>query len=106
MEQHEADRDWLFVSGKGWRRAQCLANDPRFDRIMADVLRQHHIGKRDLLSESRLPHLVRARQELAGRAVNETRLSLESIGKRMNRDHTTILYHSRQFARKGREAQV
>jgi hypothetical protein len=38
--------------------------------------------------------------------VNETRLSLESIGKRMNRHHATVLYHARQFARKGREAQV
>jgi len=61
-------------------------------RIIEEVSRRHDIPVGEILSDSRARVLIPARHEAIFRCVAESPLSLPSIGRIFNRDHTSIGY--------------
>ena len=71
-------------------RQRKAAND-----IIDFVARKHGVGTRDILSRSRIPNTVVARQE-AMRLVHSTGLKLGQVGLIFSRDHSTVLTNIRR----------
>ena len=60
--------------------------------IMLQVARKHHVSIPMLIGDARRANIMAARREAAGRMHMELGMSLAQIGRRMRRDHTTILH--------------
>lgn len=56
------------------------------------------VSPEEIVSSRRVSHLVRARQLAAYVARVRYGASLPQIGRALNRDHTTVLYHVRAMA--------
>jgi chromosomal replication initiation ATPase DnaA len=63
--------------------------------IIDQVSRKHGVSQRDVMSRSRLPSIVAARQE-AMRLVHSTGLKLGQVGLIFKRDHSTVLTNIRR----------
>lgn len=63
--------------------------------IIEHVARQYDVSQRDVMSRSRLPYIVKARQE-AMRLVHSTGLTLGQVGLIFSRDHSTVLSNIRR----------
>ena len=61
--------------------------------ILLDVGQKLNIHPNDIVGRGRTDPLVEARREFVWRARHETHYSFPRIGRAMNRDHTTALYH-------------
>ena len=66
-------------------------------KILRQVSEKHGVLKRILLSTDKSVVAVRARWELFYRLSTECHLSLGEIGRRVGRDHATVLYGIRKF---------
>ena len=63
--------------------------------IIDHVARKHGVSERDVMSRSRVPQTVKARQE-AMRLVHSTGLKLGQVGLIFGRDHSTVLTNIRR----------
>jgi len=66
-------------------------------KVLDQVAEKHGVLKRVLLSPDKSVVAVRARWELFYRLSTECHLSLGEIGRRVGRDHATVLYGIRKF---------
>lgn len=62
--------------------------------ILHEVARKHDLSVLAVMSFGRQRALVKARQEYAYRALEETALPSTTIGRIINRDHTTVLHNA------------
>ena len=67
------------------------------ERILMEVAAKHEIKLIDLKSHSCRRKISAARWECMYRLRTELNLSLSSIGKFMNKDHTSVLYGIRKY---------
>lgn len=67
--------------------------------IISEVAQKHGVSVEDVTGDSRRPHHVLARREAAYRLVFELGLSNAGAGKKLNRDHSTILWAIRHHLR-------
>jgi hypothetical protein len=106
-------RDWLSVSDhlhleKGAEIAvqrRMLSTDQLWMRIATEVGRSHGVSLKQMQSHRRDKRFVRARQEAMYRMKTETLMSFPAIGRKFNRDHTTVLYSIRKYEERMRAAQ-
>ena len=61
--------------------------------IIQEVINLYDISLGDFLGKKRHHEIVVARKEAAKRLKAELNLSLNDIGRRFNKDHSTILYY-------------
>ncbi|WP_323012917.1 helix-turn-helix domain-containing protein [Devosia sp.] len=64
---------------------------PTWRRILAEVAIAHGIPPILILGRQRRREIMAARHELMYRLSTETTMSLSAIGKKLDRDHTTVL---------------
>lgn len=76
---------------------------PAWKVIAEQMCRKHGVTVAEILSPRREQRLSVIRQEIWYRLARETTMSLPQIGKRFNRDHTSILHGIRVHARRLRE---
>lgn len=72
-----------------------------YDDILRVVCKERGVTKAQINSEQRTRPIAHARQEVAALAKYLTGMSLPEIGRKQNRDHTTIV-HSLRSVRKRR----
>lgn len=72
---------------------------PHWRVILNQVSAAHGVTVEDILGQSRKARIVNARQAAMARMNAETKLSLPEIGRRMGRDHTTVLHAIRKVAK-------
>lgn len=92
---HDRERVMEIVSGKEFRDYMSL------DDIAAFVCDQHLITIGELKSKKRQRELVEARVDFSRISNLEYGYSLTTIGRYMNRDHTTIIHYltrTKEFA--------
>jgi chromosomal replication initiation ATPase DnaA len=90
------------IEQRALKRQRSLATETQFrrvERIKLEVAKKHGVRVLDILSASRNVKLVAARQEAMFRAATETIGSYPWIGRRFNRDHTTVIHSLRAYAR-------
>lgn len=73
---------------------------PAWKVIAEQMCRKHGVTVAEILSPRREQRLSVIRQEIWYRLARETTMSLPQIGKRFNRDHTSILHGIRVHARR------
>ena len=66
-------------------------------KILEEIAEKHGVPKRILLSTDKSVAAVRARWELFYRMNTECHLSLAEIGRRVGKDHSTVLYGVRKY---------
>ncbi len=96
---HRRVRDYLIISASGarWRSSADGSTPPLLWRlILREVAAKHGLTAAEILSARRDKTVVLARQETIWRLSKETSMSLPAIGKKMGRDHTTVLYSIRR----------
>lgn len=71
---------------------------PIWRRIVGEVCEKYGVALDDLTGKSRVGHLIPPRQECFYRLFTETTMSNPAIGRRFNRDHTTVLHGVRKYA--------
>lgn len=86
------ERDYLYV-----QRADEVPEVMRWQVIMAEVCQKHGITQQELVSSRRSQKLVAARNEASYRMYRETPMNMSAIARRLNRDHTTIIYSIRRY---------
>lgn len=79
-----------------WPEGRPLAKHRPLRKIALSVAAKHGVTIDDLLSSRRAHPLPLARQEAMWRMRNETTHAMPSIGKCLNRDHTTVIYGIRR----------
>lgn len=96
-------RDWMLVAstldlprGKEIIVRRALNSDPAWMRIAGEVCRKHRVTINELKSPRREKRIVLARQEAIWRVKKETAMSLPAIGRKFNRDHTTVIWSVRR----------
>lgn len=62
-------------------------------RIILEVAQKLNIHPNEIVGKGRTEPVVQARREFVWRARQETNYSFPRIGRALNRDHTTALYH-------------
>lgn len=67
------------------------------DQIILDILAKHKLSKGEFFGRQRSRRFVIARQEACWRMSRETTLSLPQMGKKLKRDHTSVLYSIRRY---------
>lgn len=96
-------RDFLWVSGQlateYGEPMEAGVQALRWRIILKEVCEKHNITWEMMASTQRSYPIVRARQEAWWRMSRELRMSLPAIGRRCNRDHTSILHGIRKFQR-------
>ena len=73
---------------------------PKSHRIIEEVCRERDVPVEDILGDSRLRTITRARQECYHRIRRDTDLSLAQIGRIFKRDHTTIIHGISQASKR------
>jgi chromosomal replication initiation ATPase DnaA len=73
--------------------------------IIQQVCRAHGLPVPWVLGKSRVQRIVRARQEIMWK-LNLLGLSMPQIGKRLNRDHTTVLHGIRKHQKRIEEGEA
>lgn len=69
---------------------------PAWRRIILEVAIKHNVMPAEMLSAQRAYNLVAARHEVMYRLKTETTMSLPAIGKKLGKDHTTVLHGVRK----------
>jgi hypothetical protein len=82
-------RDILRVASETPRRA-------KIKEIIREVCAEYGVNEMDVLSHRRGQRFTRPRQKICYRLRLETTLSMPSIGRFMNRDHTSVLHSIRK----------
>lgn len=68
------------------------ANETDYQNIEAIVLNEFRLTKEELFIETRKFHIVSARQSLAYLAKKHTSMTLNEIGNKIKKDHTTVIH--------------
>ncbi len=68
------------------------------EEILCSTALKHHLRRVELLSRSRTNIVVDARSEFFFRALSETLFSSVEVGRKVKRDHTTVLYGAARYA--------
>ncbi len=68
-----------------------MSESGKIKKIKREVAGRHGITVADLESKSRTQKIYRARQAAMQRCRNETKATLELIGRSFNRAHSTVL---------------
>jgi|GEM_PF-3599376 len=71
-----------------------------FDVVARRLCRVFGVSKADLISARRTHELVQCRQAVCYWASRRTGMSLSWIGRRLNRDHTTVLHSTNIYPKK------
>lgn len=71
-------------------------NTQTWRRIILETAIKHNIMPAEMLSAQRAYKLVIARHEVMYRMKTETTMSLPAIGRRLGKDHTTVLHGVRR----------
>lgn len=74
------------------------------EQIIDQVAAKHHVTVAEIKSHRRDQVVARARFEAMWRMTKETSLSLPAIGRKFDRDHTSVLHAVRQHEKRMREA--
>lgn len=69
---------------------------PTWRRIVIETAIKHNIMPAEMLSSQRAYNLVAARHEVMYRLKTETTMSLPAIGKKLGKDHSTVLHGVRK----------
>ena len=81
-----------YLNGKHNRPASALVNvDQSFDEIVLSVCRKYRLTQCDIFSNIRVKMISEPRQELMY-LCHEAGMSQSEIGRKLNRDPTTILH--------------
>ena len=78
-------------------RPPIITYEAPWRKVLREVAEKHGVLRRILLSPDKSIVAVRARWELFYRLSTECHLSLGEIGRRIGRDHATVLYGIRKF---------
>ncbi len=70
------------------------------EEILRSTAMKHHLRRVELLSRSRTAAVATARSEFFYRALSETLVSSVKVGRKVKRDHTTVLYGAARHAAK------
>ena len=85
----------LDVIGYAYTVKYTIADDKdediRFDVAVDTICLAYDISREDLMSERRTKQLVGARRELCQKMVATGRFNPQELGRRLNRDHSTII---------------
>lgn len=73
--------------------------------IIQQVCKDHGVQVQWVLGKSRVQRIVRARHEIMWK-LNLLGMTLPSIGRRLNRDHTTVLHGIRQHQKRIEEGRA
>jgi len=65
---------------------------PPWKQVILDVCKKHKVSYADVLGEGRTHKVVKARQEVYYRLKVERNMSYSAVGKRLGKDHSTIMY--------------
>lgn len=65
---------------------------PPWKQVILDVCKRRKVLYKDVLGESRTQNIVRARQEVYYRLKNDRGMSYSAIGKRLGKDHSTVMH--------------
>lgn len=84
-------RDFLFVSSPQAKLDQEFTSRD-WRSIVSETAAKHGVTVLQILSNSRQAKIVAARFETYARIYTETTMSPSDIGRKMNRDHSTVLY--------------
>lgn len=74
------------------------------ETILAEVCAKHGLSKEALLGKLRHKQFVAARHEAAFRLIVEAGMTYPAVGRRMGRDHTTIMHSVKKHAATDPEA--
>lgn len=85
----------IYSQGRFWPR-----NMPKWQVIMREVCAKHGVETTAVMSPSREKHLVAARSEIYWICRTKLGMSLPELGRRFKRDHTTIYWGVKSFAKK------
>lgn len=94
-------RDWLIIEQA--RMPEACSARLTIERIVSEVSASTGVPVRDITSDRRNLHIVAARHEVFWRLHAETDWSVAEIGRRLGRDHTTILHGIRQHEKRRAE---
>ncbi len=72
------------------------------EEILVAVAYKYHLRRVELLSRSRTDVVARARSEFFFRALSETLCSSAEVGRRVKRDHSTVLLGAARYAVRNR----
>lgn len=75
--------DDVFID-REWQLEQCVS-------IARDVCENRGVSWMEMLSQRKAKHIVSARHEYFSKAYNTTKASLVTIGKAIDKDHTTVV---------------
>lgn len=73
---------------------------PAWRRIILETAIKHNLMPAEMLSSQRAYNLVAARHEVMYRLKTETTMSLPAIGKKLGKDHTTVLHGIRKHVKR------
>lgn len=90
-------RDFSFVA------SESTPSPLMWQSILREVAAKHGFTVPEMLSARQDRKLAAARQEAMWRMSKETTMSLPAIGRRLGRDHSTVLYGIRAHERRLRE---
>jgi chromosomal replication initiator protein len=68
----------------------------RAQEILSETIREHDVSIADVMGQSRSRHIAKVRHHVMWRLKKELGMSLDQIGRLLNRDHTTVLYAIRR----------
>lgn len=74
-----------------------MSQNPPYVDIIAQVAAERRLTRADLTGPSKLRYICEARWE-AMRRLRERGVSKSTIGRLLNRDHTTVIYGLRKAA--------
>lgn len=80
-----ADRDWLRVASESF-------SPPTLTQILRVVSARTGVGTVEMQSASRMPRIVRARMMYCALARKLTRWGSPAIGRKVDRDHSTVMH--------------
>lgn len=95
----QARMKWVAEVTADWGNRSCFAAPPegvkaiRILKIVSEVCAATYIAEADLLGGRRFKPIVAARNVIVKRAFYETVNSTCQIGRTLNIDHTTVLFH-------------
>jgi hypothetical protein len=88
--------DWLDEQLKALPRE--VFSRPQWKLLAKEICQKYRLSLEEVTSDARHAHLVKVRQEIWYRIRVDLGMSYPEIGKRFNKDHTTILHGVRRHA--------